>query len=475
MDLLQVRNGKIVNGQGREVRLRGTCVGGWMNMENFINGYPGAEHAMRATLAETIGESKAHFFFERLLDYFLSEDDIAFMKAQGASVVRLPMNYRHFERDDAPFTYLESGFARLAQAVEWCSRHGLYVILDMHAVQGWQNNDWHCDNATRHALFWQHPHFQERFVALWERLAERFKGNPTIAGYNVMNEPQTADPRGRLTGMSEPKWEQINALYRRIVKAIRAVDPEHIIILEGDNFSSRFARLDPPFADNLLYSSHNYTRAGFGPGPYPSNEWHREWQEANSLAHEGIQFAQKYNVPLWVGEFGSPYNVVPVTEVPDRMRALDDQISVFEQYGVHWTTWTYKDVGVMGWVHLHPESEYIQRVKPILEMKRLLNSDFWMGWLPSTPAKELIHSLAHEIVETVGDEDITVNGIYRYLNQAAMAKFVGALLQIPYAKLFKDFSESEIDRILQSFAFKNCVVHPELHAVLTKYLKGPQQ
>ena len=41
--------------------------------------------------------AKATFFFERLLDHFFTEDDVAFMKACGATVVRLPLNYRHFE------------------------------------------------------------------------------------------------------------------------------------------------------------------------------------------------------------------------------------------------------------------------------------------------------------------------------------------------------------------------------------------
>ncbi|MBN1874788.1 MAG: glycoside hydrolase family 5 protein [Anaerolineae bacterium] len=468
--MLQVKNGRIVDAQGSPVYLRGACVGGWMNMENFINGYPGAEHALRATMAETLGGSKAEFFFDRLLDYFLAEDDIAFMKASGATVVRLSFNYRHFERDDDPFVYIEKGFRRMEQAVGWCQKHGLYAILDHHAVQGWQNTDWHCDNGMRHALFWDTPHYQDRFIALWEALADRFKGNPAVAGYNIMNEPQTSTPRGRLTGDNEPRWDKINALYARAVQAIRVIDPDHIIILEGDNFSSRFAQLDAPFAGNLLYSSHNYTRAGFGPGAYPrQDDWNREWQEANFLAHEGARFMQQYNVPLWVGEFGSPYNG-PAGEVPDRMRALDDQIDVFEQYGVHWTTWTYKDVGVMGWVHLDPESDYIQRVKGSLETKRLLNSDFWMSWLPNTPAKTWVHNLVHEIVETVGDPDITVSAIERYVTQATMATYIGALLQLPYAKLFKGMSEAQLDQVLQSFAFKNCTPHPELHAVMRKHL-----
>jgi len=44
-----------------------------MNMENFINGYPGAEHALRAIMVEVLGASKAQFFFKRMLDYFLVE------------------------------------------------------------------------------------------------------------------------------------------------------------------------------------------------------------------------------------------------------------------------------------------------------------------------------------------------------------------------------------------------------------------
>jgi endoglucanase len=149
MDLLQVRGGKIVDSANQPVRLRGANVGGWMNMENFINGYPGSEHGIRAAMAAALGPEQGAFFFERLLDYFLAEDDIRFMRECGATAVRLPLNYRHFERDNAPFQYLEAGFARLDQALAWCAKHELYAILDLHAVQGWQNTDWHSDNAGR--------------------------------------------------------------------------------------------------------------------------------------------------------------------------------------------------------------------------------------------------------------------------------------------------------------------------------------
>jgi len=96
-----------------------------MNMENFVNGYPGAEHALRAIMAEVLGSSKAQFFFKRMLDYFLAEEDIAFIKGCGANVVRLPLNYRHFESDLRPFEYLETGFSRLDQVLKWCEKYNL--------------------------------------------------------------------------------------------------------------------------------------------------------------------------------------------------------------------------------------------------------------------------------------------------------------------------------------------------------------
>ena len=139
MDILQVQNGKIVDAQANPVRLRGVCVGGWMNMEHFINGYPGDEHGLRATVAGVLGSQTAQFFFDRMLDYFWDEQDVAFLKRCGATVVRLPLNYRHFERDSNPFEYLDTGFARLDRALTWCAQHGIYAILDLHAVQGWQS------------------------------------------------------------------------------------------------------------------------------------------------------------------------------------------------------------------------------------------------------------------------------------------------------------------------------------------------
>jgi endoglucanase len=237
---------------------------------------------------------------------------------------------------------------------------------------------------------------------------------------------------------------------------MREEDPDHIIFLEGDLYSTRFEGLNPPFTHNLVYSSHNYTEPGFGPGAYPGRYgrkyWDREAQYQMFTQTEGRKFAVQYDVPLWVGEFGSTYHG-PAEEVYDRLRAIDDQINVFEETGTHWTTWTYKDVGVMGWVTLDPESEYMQRIKHSLQAKKTLAVDFWATLPPLSPAARKVNQLARLIEQTLQDAAIDPKANARYLRQAAQCGYTATLMQYTYARLFKGISENEMDRMLQSFSF----------------------
>ena len=109
-DFLKVKGKHIVNGRGESVQLRGVCFAGWLNVENFFTGYPANESAFRAAVTKVLGEGKAKFFFERFLNYFITEDDIRFLKKLGTTVVRILLNFRHFEEDDRPFEYKDEGF-----------------------------------------------------------------------------------------------------------------------------------------------------------------------------------------------------------------------------------------------------------------------------------------------------------------------------------------------------------------------------
>ena len=111
---------------GTRVLLRGVGLGGWMNMENFITGYPATESAMRAAVAAVLGAERAERFFERLLDRFFDEDDAELLAELGVNCVRLPINYRHFERDARPFELREGASSASTARSGLLGAHGIY-------------------------------------------------------------------------------------------------------------------------------------------------------------------------------------------------------------------------------------------------------------------------------------------------------------------------------------------------------------
>lgn len=458
-DFLRVKDCEIVNGRGEVVRLRGFCLGGWMNLENFIIGYPAHESGIRAALVKVLGEPKARFFFERFLHYFVGEDDLRFIKGLGCTVVRVPFNYRHFESDDWPFEYKPEGFALLDRVIDWARALQLYVILDLHAVQGWQNRGWHSDNPCRGAHFWGQKVFEDRAVGLWEELAQRYRDEPFIAGYNVMNEPH-ADEVARLNGF-----------YRRITAAIRAIDSEHILFLEGNHYSQQFEQFEPPFDSNTVYSSHNYVEPGLSNVEYPG-EISGEFYSYKRLEREYLErvaFMRQNGVPNLVGEFGCLYTSGALEA--SRLRVVADMFDIIEKQGHHWTIWTFKDIGKMGLVYVDPESEWMRRTRPVREAKRTLRCDHWIERHESKIDRLIQQIVAHTRTVVAGQpEDWTYLG--DNLSGAICEGVLSQMLQPAFAEQFRGMSENEIDHMMQSFAFRNCVQREGLVQLIRDRLCG---
>src|ERR1700687_4224975 len=112
---LKVHQGHIQNQAGEIVTLHGIGLGGWMNMENFITGFPANEAAFRNVVQRALGKEKAEFLFDRYLDYFFTEADAKFIRSLGVNLVRLPFNYRHFEDDMHSMVIRVSVVPRLAR------------------------------------------------------------------------------------------------------------------------------------------------------------------------------------------------------------------------------------------------------------------------------------------------------------------------------------------------------------------------
>lgn len=453
---LKVKGGQIVDSQGKPVLLRGFCVGGWMNMENFINGYPGSESSIRSAVKETLGEGKARFFFDRMLDYFLDEDDIRFMAGLGATVVRLPFNYRHFEDDGRPFEYKREGLKRLDRMVALCRKHGVYAILDLHAAQGWQNPDWHSDNTTNASLLWTQRQFQDRVAALWQHLARHYRRETAVAGYNLINEPVC-----RIKGA-------LPAFYRLLVPAVRKADPDHILFIEGNFFSTDFSEIEPDIDRNTVFSSHNYAPPATGFGPYPGKARGKHYNAARLEKDclEGNAFMKKNHKACWVGEFG----VINRGDRYDshRLNAVRDQVAAFNRLNYHWTIWTYKDIGKMGTLVLRPDSPWMRRTAKVRAMKIKMGSDF--GGRASTIVYQAVQLLTRGARRVVGP-----NANWKLFNWDAGRLTGGFLLSEvlagPFAGQFKGMTEKQIDEMMRSFAFGQCRMRVETADILKKALE----
>jgi endoglucanase len=452
--MLQQDGTRIIDEAGAEVRLRGVGLGGWMNMENFITGFPGNEEGWRAALYGVLGERTYSYFFERFLEQFFSDDDAAFLESLGLSVVRLPINYRHFESDMEPFTINTDGFRHLDRVIDLCARHGIYTIIDLHAVQGYQNQDWHSDNPTHRAFLWTQKVFQDRAVALWEAIAEHYRGNRWVAGYNLINEP------------NDPSRSVVVSFQKRLIDAIRAIDGDHLIYLDGNGYGSDLTVYTEHWP-GVVYGWHDYAPPGWiNGGPYPGYTgelWcDRAFVERAFNKRKAITAA--LDAPLWIGEFGPVYLNTPEADAM-RYHLLRDQIAVFDEGGAHWSVWTYKDIGLQGVVYTAPDSPWMELLRPALDRKARLGADSWGG--NDTGVRDIAGPIdALFTREFPGADPVRPMG-WKWTAERLVRNILFAeALQPEFAECFRGISDTDIDALMASFAFRNCVVRDGLAAVL---------
>jgi endoglucanase len=452
---LKVNKDHIQNQAGEQVTLHGIGLGGWMNMENFITGFPANENAFRQVVCRALGKEKAEFFFERYLEYFFTDEDASFINSLGLNLVRLPFNYRHFEDDMNPMTIREGGLKHLDRVIKICADHEIYTILDLHAAAGYQNQDWHSDNPSQQALFWQHKHFQDRAVWLWEIIADRYKDNPWVAGYDPLNEP------------SDPSGEVLDAFYRRVVAAIRKIDLNHIIFLEGNRYSQDFSVLGPPLP-NIVYTLHNYAVPGFiDGGEYPGFSRGEYFDKAvlHAKLMESCQYMIKNKTPIWVGEFGPVYTG---DSKKDGMRyqILEDQLSFYKDLGANWCLWTYKDLGLHGVVGLLPDSKWVQKIQPVLDKKTLLGVDSWGG--SDENVRHIMEPIEQTFAEFFPDYKPFPFDAQWLINRTVRHILLAEPLIEDFFPLLQGLDFDEIDGLMASFQFKNCSPRRQLEKIIKK-------
>jgi endoglucanase len=442
---LQTRGSQFVTRAGDPIKLHGIGLGGWLNMENFIVGFPATESLNRQAVRGVLGDELGELFFERFLDVFFTDEDAAAIADCGFNVVRIPVHYRHLEDDARPFELKESGLRRLDSAIEACARHGLYTIIDLHVLPGAQNNEWHCDNPTHHAGFWGHRHFEERALHIWRELATRYRDNQWVAGYEPINEP--GDPTG----------EDVARFFPELLQAIREVDPEHILFLKGNAFGPEFAFYKEPLP-NTVFIAFDYAVPGAaGAVAYPgtTNDVYYDKSVLEQRFLELTQQARDTRTPIWVGEFGPVYSGDQTID-DSRYQVLADQLEIYRAYDASWSLWTWKDINVQGVVYVDPTSPYITRTQPVLTKKARLATDAW-GHVDDE-VRDVLDPLKDRFATEFPDHpdaEWLVNRLVRHI------LFAEPMVK-EWAECFKGLSKDGLEEVLSSFELANCVTREPL-------------
>jgi endoglucanase len=323
---LRAQGQQIVDEQGRPVILRGVGLGGWMLQEGYMLGLggPGMQHTIRQRIVELIGEQDTQAFYRAWLDNYVGKDDIDAVAAWGFNSVRLPMHYELYtlplSKEPVPGqqTWLEDGFKRTDDLIAWAKANGLYVILDLHAAPGGQGNDLNIsDRDPSTPSLWDDAGNRDKMVALWRKLAQRYRDEPAVAGYDIINEPNWgfASPADK-NGCAETGNAPLRELLVRTTAAIREIDQRHIVIIEGNCWGNNYRGvLDAgPWDDNLVLSFHKY--------------WNGTGRDS---IKDQLALRARWNMPLWLGETGENSN-----------DWFTRTVETMEGEGIGWANWPLK-------------------------------------------------------------------------------------------------------------------------------------
>ncbi len=325
---LKASGQQIVNERSEKVILRGMGLGGWMLQEGYmlrVQGIGQQQHVIREKIEELIGKEKTETFYNAWLANHTRKIDIDSMKAWGFNSVRLAMHYNLFTLpvEEEPLVGLNAwnpkGFALTDSLLKWCAANKMYLILDLHATPGGQGNDLNIsDRDPSKPSLWQNEMNQKKMIALWRKLAERYANNPWMGAYDIINEPNWGfeKPEDK-NGCGESTNVPLKKLMVDITNAIREVDKNHIVIIEGNCWGNNYNGIFPLWDSNMAISFHKY--------------WNYNDQAS---IQKFIDIRKQYDAPVWLGESGENSNLW-----------FRDAIHLMEKNEIGWAWWPLKKLG----------------------------------------------------------------------------------------------------------------------------------
>ena len=360
----------ILGPDGEKIRLRGISLGNWLVQEGYMflfEGGPESPREIEAYFDQLLGPEAARDFWIEYRRNYIAKADIDYIASCGLNSVRIPLHYKFFV-DDA-------GFALLDPVIGWCRAAGLWVILDMHCAPGGQTGA-NIDDSWGYPWLFESAASQEQTIEVWTRIARHYRDESAVLGYDLLNEPIPNVPA------IEKYNAQLEPLYRRIGDAIRQVDTNHALILEGAQWANNLGVFGKPFDPNCIYEFHLY------------------WTDVNDdMINHYLDFRDDRNAPIWLGESG---------ENTDEWVA--GFIRVLEHNHVGWCFWPYKKMGKPSCMVSVQTPAHWEEIAAFARVAQ--NTGNPAGRIGARPPQERIQAATAELLENVRFERCRPNPGY---------------------------------------------------------------
>jgi endoglucanase len=324
---------KLYNLEEEAIMLRGTNIGSWLVQEDWMTGNTaGCQKQMIKTLTNRFGASICEELIDLWEEKWITESDLDNIKNLGFNCIRVPFTFMNLVKLD-DYSWKDDAFERLDWIIQQCSDREIYVILDMHGAPGSQNGSDHSGIDGGNAKELGSKFFfgdsiiinQNKYYEIWRTIAERYKGNKAVAGYDVLNEPFCTYRYNSSIGEST-MHSLLFGVYDKVYDTIRTKDPDHMIV-----FGATWDPWDLPKPSsygwtNIMYEYHNYEYSDY------DNENGKQISSMTNKLNNIKNYDATYNVPNLLGEFCFMNN-------PDAWR---EGMALLNTYGAHWTSWNYK-------------------------------------------------------------------------------------------------------------------------------------
>ena len=310
----------LVNASGLVVQLKGLNLGGWFIMEKWMcpldSGSLPDTYSAITNLDARFGVVTEQSLIHAYQTNWITINDLNNLTNAGFNCVRMPVWWGNFYSitNTASSGWRPDAFSVLDWLVTNCATRGIYVVIDMHGVVGGQSTSgdtgWQNENQ-----YWTSAVDQAQTTYMWTQIATHYQGCSAVAGYDLINEPS-----------GTPSTADVWGAYTNLYTSIRAVDPGHILIMEGTFFNWDWSMLPDPATyhwTNIVYSMHEYQYGG----SVAQIEAGSDNQVADYDNHSS------WNVPDYVGEWN---------DMGAGAACYDYSINDYNAAGVSWSMWAYK-------------------------------------------------------------------------------------------------------------------------------------